>query len=46
VLFAFKNSKLQGVKIKTSDSLRLKVSEEVLAEISSLVGENNLSLKL
>jgi DNA polymerase-3 subunit alpha len=46
VVFAFKNSKMQGVKIKTANEFCLSANENVLKEICFLVGEENLSLTL
>ena len=46
VFFSFKNSKFNGVKVKTSDNLRMSLSEQALEEVSSIVGRQNLSLTL
>jgi DNA polymerase III subunit alpha len=46
VIFAFKNSKMQGVKIKTANEFCLSLNENILKEISSLIGEENLFLTL
>ncbi|MDD5195218.1 MAG: DNA polymerase III subunit alpha [Candidatus Omnitrophica bacterium] len=44
VIFTLKNSKMQGIKIKTANNFFLNPSEEVLQKLDSLVGEENLSL--
>lgn len=46
VFFEFKNSRMQGVKIKTANQFYLRPSEDVLDQIGSLVGKENLSLIL
>ncbi|MBD3246565.1 MAG: DNA polymerase III subunit alpha [Candidatus Omnitrophica bacterium] len=46
VCFVFRKSSLQGVKIKASESFHVNPSEEVLGELTDLVGEENLSLAL
>ncbi|MDD4182895.1 MAG: DNA polymerase III subunit alpha [Candidatus Omnitrophica bacterium] len=46
VVFAFRNSKLNGVKIKTANQFCLKLTENALKEISALIGAENLSLSL
>jgi DNA polymerase-3 subunit alpha len=45
VVFAL-NNKLKGVKIKTAEEYHLNLNEEVLKNLGSLVGEDNLSLKI
>lgn len=44
VSFRLTNSKLSGVKIKTAGDFHLSATKEVLDDISSVVGEENLSL--
>lgn len=44
VFFVFKKDKFQGMSIKTANQLSLNINKEVLGQISSLVGEENLSL--
>jgi DNA polymerase-3 subunit alpha len=46
VFFILNNSKLKGVKIKTGEQFFLQPSERVFNQISSLIGEGNLSLTL
>ncbi|MFH1772096.1 MAG: DNA polymerase III subunit alpha [Candidatus Omnitrophota bacterium] len=46
VVFELKGSNLKGVKIKTSKELSIKLSKQALNEVSSVVGEENLSLTL
>ncbi|MEI8349777.1 MAG: DNA polymerase III subunit alpha [Candidatus Omnitrophota bacterium] len=46
VIFAFKNSKLQGLRIKTANEFCLNLNEQIVGQISSLIGEENLSLAL
>lgn len=46
VFFSFKSTNLQGVKVKTADSYSITLDEQVLKEVSSLVGRENLSLTL
>lgn len=46
IFFVLKNSKLQGVKIKTANEFYLRPSEPIITEIGSLVGEENLFLTL
>ncbi|MDD5584401.1 MAG: DNA polymerase III subunit alpha, partial [Candidatus Omnitrophica bacterium] len=44
VIFTVKNSKMQGIKIKTANDFFLNPSNAVLQQLDSLVGEENLSL--
>lgn len=44
VFFSFKNSKFEGIRIRTADKFCIGVNEETLKEISSVVGEGNVSL--
>jgi len=46
VFFSFKDSKLGRLKVRTGDKFCIDLSEKSLAEVSSLVGESNLSLTL
>ena len=46
VFFSFKDSKLQGVKIKSGSKFCIALNEKALKEISTAVGEGNLSLTL
>lgn len=46
IFFTFKDSKFSGVKIKTADDLGVGLNEAVLAQISDIVGKQNLSLTL
>lgn len=46
VSFMFRNSKFQGMKIKTADKFCLKMDEKVLSEIEGLVGQESLSLTI
>jgi DNA polymerase-3 subunit alpha len=46
VVFALKNSKLNGIKIKTANSFCLQINEQILCQLSALIGEENLSLTL
>ncbi len=46
VVFMFNGSKLNGIKIKTGNGFSLRLSENVLKEIESLIGEENISLIL
>ncbi len=46
VMFSFKDAKLGGVRIKTGNNFHIALSEQVLRDIESLVGERNLSLTL
>jgi DNA polymerase-3 subunit alpha len=46
VFFIFKNSKFQGVKIKTAKDFFLSPTPDILNEIGALVGEGNLSLTI
>ncbi|MCM8831382.1 MAG: DNA polymerase III subunit alpha [Candidatus Omnitrophica bacterium] len=44
VVFVFKNSKMQGIRIKTANEFFLNPKIEILNKIASVVGEENLSL--
>jgi len=46
VFFSFKNSKLQGVKIKSGSKFCIALDEKALDEIGTAVGKVNLSLTL
>ena len=46
VSFTLNDSKLQGMKIKTAGEFHLLATKKVLEDISSVVGEENLSLVL
>ncbi|MBD3264244.1 MAG: DNA polymerase III subunit alpha [Candidatus Omnitrophica bacterium] len=46
VIFSFRNSKMEGVKLKTADNLRIDLNEEVLEQIRGVVGAENLVLTL
>ncbi len=46
VFFSFKDSKLQGVKIKSGSKFCISLNEKALKEIGEAVGEGNLSLTL
>ena len=46
VSFTLNDTKLQGMKIKTAGDFHLLATEKVLDDISSVVGEENLSLVL
>ena len=46
VLFAFKDSKLSGVRVKIGNKFHIALSEKALCDVSSVVGEANLSLTL
>jgi DNA polymerase-3 subunit alpha len=46
VVFALKDSKMHGIKIKTADNFCLRVDEDILNRIGSLIGEENLSLTI
>lgn len=46
VVFTLKNSRMQGVKIKTTNDFCLSLNEDILNKIGLLIGEDNLSLTL
>ncbi len=46
VYFSFKNSRMDGVKIKAADNCSIKLNPQVLKDLTSLVGEGNLVLTL
>jgi DNA polymerase-3 subunit alpha len=46
VVFAFKDSKMQGIKIKTANNFCLSLSPELLDKIGALIGDQNLSVSL
>lgn len=46
VIFSFKNKRLQGVKIKTSNTYAISPKQEIMAKLVQLVGEENISLVL
>jgi len=46
ILFSFKNPRYNGVKIKTADTFSIKVNEQALKQVGSVVGDENLSLIL
>ena len=46
VFFAFRDSKLSGVKVKTGNKFHIALSEQTLSDVSSVVGKANLSLTL
>ena len=46
VYFALKNSKFKGVKIKTAHDFSLTINDSLLNDIASVVGQENISLKV
>ncbi|MBU2103134.1 MAG: DNA polymerase III subunit alpha [Candidatus Omnitrophota bacterium] len=46
VVFTLKNSKMEGIKIKTANNFFLNPSDDVLKELDALIGQENLSLTL
>ena len=46
VFFSFKDSKLQGVKVKTANKFCIALSQQALEDVGSVVGKSNLSLTL
>ncbi|MBN3039678.1 MAG: DNA polymerase III subunit alpha [Candidatus Omnitrophica bacterium] len=46
VFFSFKDSKLQGVKVKTDNNFHIALNDKALDDIGSLVGEENVILTL
>lgn len=46
VFFSFKDSKFQGVKVKTGSKFCIALDEKALKDIGAAVGEGNLSLTL
>ena len=46
IYFSFKNSRMDGVKIKTADNCSIELTPQVLKDLTSLVGDGNLVLTL
>jgi len=46
VYFALKNSRFKGVKIKTAHDFSLTINDSLLNDIASVVGQENISLKV
>jgi len=46
VSFSFKDSKLQGVKVKTANKFSIALSQQTLKDLTAIVGSGNLSLTL
>lgn len=46
VFFSFKNTRLQDVTVETANQFHIALNEQALKELSSIVGEGNLSLSI